>query len=157
MSTSLPEKRIRRRSNRDEITVESIAKKLYELNPATAASKGAEGALDDGTYPMDHAWAHGKRLIAVQQAKAIFAMFQPYQPIHTDRSLPMWERIMRFDDSFSFEDIDRAVQSALEGVWDRHGRRDVTLDSEPTWHEVEGIVLLDLDINEGLYWAGYTG
>lgn len=154
---SQPEKRIRRRSNRDEITVESIAKKLYELNPATAASKGAEGTLPDGTYPMTHAWAHGKRVLAIKQAKAIYAMFEPYQPIHTYRSLPMWERIAGFDDSFSFEDIDRAVQNALEGVWEHRGRRDVTLDSEPTWHEVEADVLLALDINEGLYWARYTG
>lgn len=157
MSTSLPEKRIRRRSNRDEITVESIAKALYALNPARPSTTKAPGALPDGTYPMDHVWAQAKRMLAIAQATAVYAMFEPYQPIHTDRSLPMWERIARFDDSFSFEDIDRAVQNALEGVWERHGRRDVTLDSEPAWSLVESIVLLDLDINEGLYWAGHTG
>lgn len=150
------EKRIRRRSNRDEITVESIAKALYEISPARASSEGAVGARSDGTYPMNHTWAHSKRAIATRQAMTIYAMFQPYEPIHTERSLPMWERIVRFDDTYSFEDIDRAVHNALEGLWER-GQTGATLDGDRTWAEVEGIVLLDLDINEGLYWAGYTG
>lgn len=135
------------------VVVQRVAKALYEMNPARPILpvRGAD------TFPFDHPFAHAQRALAMRQAEHIWAMLAPYTPMHEHRSRPMHGRIAKFDPSIGFADIDRAIQSALETMREREGIPSLNVDSEQTWSEIEGIVLLDLDIDEGLYWAPVTG
>lgn len=151
----LPEKRVRHRSHRDEITVDRIARALYARNPARPSSPVP--GLPDNKYPYEHMFAFAQRTLAIRQAQDIYAMFQPYKPMWLSFSEPMFERCLRAGiTEHSLEEIDQAIQSQVEAASDERGHY-VDIDWGENWSEVEGRVLEALDISEGHYYAEEIG
>jgi len=149
--SSVPSKRVRHRSDRDEITVEQIARKLYLRNPDTIT--------DSVTVHWTAAKSFGSERwsLAIRQAQDIYTMFQPYDLMHTDRSTEMFEKCLRNGiTEHSLEDIDRAIQSEVESLSDDYGFH-YSPDHAPRWSEIQDRVLQRLDINEGHYWAAEIG
>lgn len=162
MSDRLPEKRVRHRSRRDEITVERIARTIYHRNPDMLPR--VPGNLTDRILPAREVhWTAAryngsqKWLSAHRAALDIYAMFQPYTIMHAWRAEPMFEKCLRNGiTEHSLEDIDRAIQSEIESMTDEEGHY-ISIDSDRNWSEIEGRVLMHLDINEGHYWAAEIG
>jgi hypothetical protein len=165
--SSAPEKRVRHRSMRDEVTELSLTRALYVMNPEYLPKieqviAGIEPPAADTERPVHWTGARSyntpKWQLAQRQALAIHAMFQPYVFIYPDLALRFTERLLRTGVvDFSAEDIDRAIQVAVEEIRDEVGSPNFSPDSDMAWAVVEERVLMNLDIDQGAYYSEVTG
>lgn len=149
--SSVPEKRARHRSQRNEITKLDIARTVYNRRPDHDATGKAVHWTAARSFALPN-W-----ICACRQAGDIYRMFMPFRPLHENRSLPMFEKcVSNGITEHSWEEIDGAIQVAIEQMSEEFGKP-VTTDLESSWAEVEDRVLQMLDISGGDYWKAEIG